>query len=116
MCYLLAGELQDHYRLLVYPRNSIAQDYEEDEECMLGRCTHGFHSECFKSWLKEHGTCPCVTLHLVTHLSNGSSSFSLQCLSPRPRLRINLGRSLLYDHATTRLFVSLYAYICLISL
>ncbi|ORY88274.1 hypothetical protein BCR35DRAFT_263641, partial [Leucosporidium creatinivorum] len=36
----------------------ILQDYEDDEDVMLGRCNHGFHRDCFAAWLKEHGTCP----------------------------------------------------------
>lgn len=34
------------------------QDYEDDDECMLGVCQHGFHADCFKAWLATHGTCP----------------------------------------------------------
>ncbi|SCZ97109.1 BZ3500_MvSof-1268-A1-R1_Chr4-2g06996 [Microbotryum saponariae] len=33
-------------------------DYDDDDECMLGMCAHGFHRECLLAWLKEHGTCP----------------------------------------------------------
>ncbi|GAA5863072.1 hypothetical protein JCM3774_001412 [Rhodotorula dairenensis] len=33
-------------------------DYADDDECMLGHCGHGFHEECFASWLTEKGTCP----------------------------------------------------------
>ncbi|GAA5923610.1 hypothetical protein JCM1841_001299 [Sporobolomyces salmonicolor] len=33
-------------------------DYDDDDECMLGHCGHGFHSECLKAWLKDHGNCP----------------------------------------------------------
>ncbi|KAK4052750.1 hypothetical protein OIV83_002037 [Microbotryomycetes sp. JL201] len=34
------------------------QDYEEDDDVMFGLCSHGFHEDCLKAWLKEHGTCP----------------------------------------------------------
>ena len=34
------------------------QDYEDDDECMLGVCHHGFHADCLKAWLGTHGTCP----------------------------------------------------------
>ncbi|KAI5481507.1 zinc finger, RING-type protein [Pseudohyphozyma bogoriensis] len=33
-------------------------DYEDDDECMLGVCEHGFHAECLTAWLKEHAQCP----------------------------------------------------------
>ncbi|GAA5886341.1 hypothetical protein JCM5296_001874 [Sporobolomyces johnsonii] len=33
-------------------------DYDDDDECMLGHCGHGFHSDCLKAWLKDHGSCP----------------------------------------------------------
>ncbi|SCV69573.1 BQ2448_2593 [Microbotryum intermedium] len=33
-------------------------DYDDDDECMLGLCAHGFHRECLLAWLKERGTCP----------------------------------------------------------
>ncbi|GAA5887098.1 hypothetical protein JCM16303_007133 [Sporobolomyces ruberrimus] len=33
-------------------------DYEDQDEIALGRCSHGFHSDCLKAWLKDHGSCP----------------------------------------------------------
>ncbi|KPV72623.1 uncharacterized protein RHOBADRAFT_17833, partial [Rhodotorula graminis WP1] len=35
-------------------------DYEDDDDCMLTVCEHGFHDECLRSWLTQKGTCPCV--------------------------------------------------------
>ncbi|KAM0786847.1 hypothetical protein ACM66B_002274 [Microbotryomycetes sp. NB124-2] len=34
------------------------QDYEDEDDVMFGLCSHGFHADCLKAWLKEHGTCP----------------------------------------------------------
>ncbi|GAA5920973.1 hypothetical protein JCM3775_004031 [Rhodotorula graminis] len=33
-------------------------DYEDDDDCMLTVCEHGFHDECLRSWLTQKGTCP----------------------------------------------------------
>ncbi|TNY23817.1 hypothetical protein DMC30DRAFT_346676, partial [Rhodotorula diobovata] len=33
-------------------------DYEDDDECVLTRCTHLFHRECAEAWLTQKGTCP----------------------------------------------------------
>ncbi|KAL7342264.1 hypothetical protein BJY59DRAFT_691133 [Rhodotorula toruloides] len=33
-------------------------DYADDDDCMLGRCGHGFHEDCLTLALKEKGTCP----------------------------------------------------------
>lgn len=35
-----------------------SQDYEDEDECMLGHCGHGFHSDCLSAWLKDHAACP----------------------------------------------------------
>ncbi|GAA6049166.1 hypothetical protein JCM3770_003287 [Rhodotorula araucariae] len=41
-------------------------DYEDDDDCMLGTCEHGFHEECLVSWLSQKGTCPvCRRDHAV---------------------------------------------------
>ncbi|GAA5948311.1 hypothetical protein JCM10213_000085 [Rhodosporidiobolus nylandii] len=33
-------------------------DYEDEDDVMLGDCSHGFHTDCLTAWLKEHGSCP----------------------------------------------------------
>ncbi|GAA6008100.1 hypothetical protein JCM11491_001884 [Sporobolomyces phaffii] len=33
-------------------------DYEDEDEIALAHCSHGFHSECLRAWLKDHGSCP----------------------------------------------------------
>ncbi|GAA5939234.1 uncharacterized protein JCM15063_004462 [Sporobolomyces koalae] len=33
-------------------------DYEEEDDIALAHCSHGFHAECLKAWLKDHGSCP----------------------------------------------------------
>ncbi|GAA5954248.1 hypothetical protein JCM3765_005331 [Sporobolomyces pararoseus] len=33
-------------------------DYEEDDQVSLAICSHGFHSDCLKSWLSTNGSCP----------------------------------------------------------
>jgi len=44
-------------------------DYEDDDDCMLTVCEHGFHDECLRSWLTQKGTCPCAFLPLFLLLS-----------------------------------------------
>lgn len=80
---------------------------------MLGRCNHGFHSECFKSWLKEHGTCPYVSFTLLSIRVADPLS---QRLSPRPCRRLMTGDHHFFIAIRLPAFcVSQYAYLFLAS-
>ncbi|RIA98566.1 hypothetical protein C1645_749705 [Glomus cerebriforme] len=48
-------------------------EFQIDEEAVYLPCTHTFHYDCIKPWLKMNGTCPVCRYSLVSQESNESN-------------------------------------------